>query len=295
VAKKEGKGMIHPAARMISMEGMAGSFLVTGTDKIRSGYGNGDCVLLDFQHNLFALSDSTERFSRSSRDLLERLHGGVALNGVPGNIEDWRALVNGVFALQNYRHKATFSCVALSKDGDSVTLRALNGGDSVIMVVNASSGKVEYMSRSDMYFAGRSREIAHVAEIRLSGDEYRVMLFSDGIADIAKLSGAGVLEMMMGAADGGVSELPARIRERVDRIDGIPGAEYDDAGFLVLDPGKCLGSRGPAILMGGTSPQEEAKYQRDYRRSSDWGRWMDMDEMESRGDGVRECGISILQ
>lgn len=287
--------MINAAARMISKEGRAGALIVTGTDKIRSGYGNGDCVLMDFGHAVFALSDSTERHARASRELLERLHGSIAESGTPDDIAGWRNLVNGVFALQNYRHKATFSCVALSSGRSGViTLTALNGGDSAIFVINVDSGKVEYVSSTDMYFAGRSREIAHAAELNLADAEYRVVLCSDGLSDIAKLHGNSVPEMLLAAAGSKVGEVPARFREIVGAIDGLPGAEYDDTGVLVLDPRACLEREGLALIMGGTGPHEEAEYQRKLRRSAEWDRWVSMEEMEQSGDVARECGISIL-
>ena len=286
--------MINAAARMISIEGQAGALIVTGTDKIRSGYGNGDCVLMDFGHAVFALSDSTERHARASRELLERLHGSIAESGPPAGIGGWRGLVNGVFAQQNYRHKATFSCVALSGRSGAITLTALNGGDSAIFVINVDSGKVEYVSSTDMYFAGRSREIAHAAELNLADAEYRVVLCSDGLSDIAKLHGKSVVEMLLAAAGSKVNEVPARFREIVGTIDGLPGAEYDDTGVLVLDPRACLEKEGLALIMGGTGPYEEGEYQRKLRRSAEWDRWVPVEEMERSRDVARECGISIL-
>jgi len=279
---------------MISMEGRAGAFLATGTDKVRSGYGNGDCVLMDFAHSVFALSDSTERHARASRELLERLRTAVAESGTPAGIGEWRAMVNGVFARQEYRHKATFSCVGLAERNGALTLTALNGGDSAIIVINVTERRVEYMSRPDMYFAGRSREIAHAAELVLSGDEYRVALCSDGMSDIAKLSGKSVVEMMMEAAASAVDGLPARFREMVESIDGTPGAEYDDAGTLVIDPRACMRRENIALIMGGTSPHEEAGYQQKLRRAPELDRWIAVEEVERRGDVARGCGITII-
>ncbi len=53
---------------MLSMDGRAGAILVTGTDKIRSGYGNGDCVLLDFRHRVLPspTARSAIRFHREN-------------------------------------------------------------------------------------------------------------------------------------------------------------------------------------------------------------------------------------
>lgn len=286
--------MINAAARMIAMEGRAGAFLATGTDKVRSGYGNGDCVLLDFGHAVFALSDSAERHARASRELLERLRAGIAEGGAPSGIDGWRALVNGVFVRQDYRHKATFSCVGLAERNGALTLTALNGGDSAIIVINVTSRRVEYMSRPDMYFAGRSREIAHAAELVLLDAEYRVALCSDGMSDIAKFSGKSVVEMMMDGASSSVDELPGRFRKMLEAIDEKPGAEYDDTGTLVIDPRACLKRENLSLIMGGTSPHEEAGYQENLRRSAEWDRWIALDELELRGELARGCGITII-
>ncbi|MBP7586164.1 MAG: hypothetical protein KBA61_19130, partial [Spirochaetes bacterium] len=87
--------MINAAARMISMEGRAGAFLATGTDKVRSGYGNGDCLYFDFENMVFAVADATERFPWASRDLLNRLSESLAKSGPPDTAAGWKELVNG--------------------------------------------------------------------------------------------------------------------------------------------------------------------------------------------------------
>ncbi len=271
----------------------AGAILVTGTDKIRSGYGNGDCVMMDFDHSVFALSDSTERYSRASRDFLARLHALLSGKGAPRDIAAWRSLVNEVYAVQDYRHKATFSCAALRKSGNEVVLTVLNGGDSVIAVLNRKNGEAEYVSKPDMNFAGRSKTIAHISELVVH-DRHLVALFSDGLADIAKLHGKTVFEFIALMAEGGIESVPGRVRDYLEKIIQSDKAEYDDASLLIFDPMTCDESEGGVLLMGGSTPQEEVRYQRYVRPFPQWDRWMEVDEIMGNDELARECGIRII-
>ena len=76
------------------MAGAVCGGISTGTDKIRSGYGNGDCLYFDFEHMVFAVADGTERFPWASRDLLNRLSESLAKSGTPDTAEGWKELIN---------------------------------------------------------------------------------------------------------------------------------------------------------------------------------------------------------
>jgi hypothetical protein len=285
-------GMINAALRMAAIQDRAGAILITGTDKIRSGFGNGDCVMMDFDHAVFALSDSAERYSRASREFLERLHGSLVSHGVPSDIAAWRNCANDLYAAQEYRHKATFSCAALRREGQSVVLTALNGGDSVIVALNRISGAVQYLSRPDMCFAGRSKTISHVAEIKLGKDAI-VALFSDGFFDIAKIVNESAFDLIVRASRDGVHRIAETVRRIVEgRVNH--DAEYDDVSLLLLDPVHCVEGGNGALVMGGSTPQEEHRYQYNIRRVSSFDRWMELDEVVQNDVLARECGIRIL-
>ncbi len=278
---------------MVSLGERAGAILVTGTDKIRSGYGNGDCVMMDSDHSVFALSDSTERYSRASRDFLERLHTALMAKGVPYNIDAWCTLVNEVYAAQDYQHKTTFSCATLRKGTDGIIMTALNGGDSSIAVVHGKSKAIEYMSRPDMNFAGRSTKISHVAEVNLSHD-CLVVIYSDGLADVARYAGTSVTELIVDVSGKGVEEFPVYTREIIEKISGDPRIEYDDIALLIFDPFACCGKGDGVIIMGGSTPQEEMRYQKNVRPSTEWDRWMEVDEIIGNDALARECSIRII-
>ena len=53
---------INPSKRILKLPGALCGGISTGSDKIRSGYGNGDCLYFDFEHLVFAVADGSERF-----------------------------------------------------------------------------------------------------------------------------------------------------------------------------------------------------------------------------------------
>ena len=77
---------INPSKRILKMPGALCGGISTGTDKIRSGYGNGDCLYFDFEHLVFAVADGSERFPWASRDLLNRLSESLAQSGSPDTV-----------------------------------------------------------------------------------------------------------------------------------------------------------------------------------------------------------------
>jgi len=46
---------INPSKRILKLPGVLCGGISTGTDKFRSGYGNGDCLFFDFEHMVFAI------------------------------------------------------------------------------------------------------------------------------------------------------------------------------------------------------------------------------------------------
>jgi len=290
------KGLrINPEARMVVKEYEYGALLVTGRDKIKSGYGNGDCLLMNMKHFFFALSDSTERYSRASRDILERLCDEVDDKGVPEHKEEWLDLVNDVFAPQKYHHKATFSLAAIKRHEAGASICIINGGDSTVNIVNKVTGKVEYRTESNMNFAGRSKTISGAMELTLRGDGYRLVMASDGLADVARFCKRDLTEMMgTDLTDGNVHDVPEKLRELIRAADlgGIAG-NYDDIGIIVIDPMSLEMNNNVQIVMGGTNPGEEDAYQRRIAGSSIGDRWISMDELPEKARHMNMCGIKV--
>lgn len=286
---------IQPDARIVVKENECGALIVTGSDKIRSGYGNGDCLLLNLRDFFFALSDSTERYSRASRDILERLGEEVDRVGVPERKEGWLELVNRVFAVQKYHHKATFSLAAVKRTIAGVSLCIINGGDSTVTVLNRKTGAVEYRTVANMNFAGRSKGISGVMELALKGEDYRLVMASDGLSDAARLLGKDVAGMTGSfLAREKVHLIPQRLREMircaVDR--GMTG-NYDDIGLIVADLAGLSSNGHTRIVMGGTSPVEEHAYQKKIREAGSSDEWISLQDLPMMEEHVRMCGIRV--
>ncbi|HQG30468.1 MAG TPA: hypothetical protein PLA83_00955 [Deltaproteobacteria bacterium] len=286
---------INPVSRMIVKKNECGALIVTGRDKIKSGYGNGDCLLLNLKHSFFALSDSTERHSRASSDLLGRLSDEVGREGVPEGKKEWLDLVNRVFAVQKYQHKATFSLAAIRHSGTEASICIINGGDSAVTVVNKVTGRVEYATVPNMNFAGRSKGISGVMEVVLKGSEYRLVMASDGLSDVARFRGMDMAEMMKSFLScEQVHRIPEKLGDMIRSADakGVAG-NYDDIGIIVVDPAHLAADCNAQIVMGGTSPIEEKAYQKNVNGSGSRGEWIPLKDLPEKIGHINMCGIRI--
>ncbi len=264
----------------------------TGTDKIRSGYGNGDCLYFDFEHLVFAVADGSERFPWASRDLLNRLSESLAQSGVPDTVLGWRDLINKeIYSEQKYQHKTTFSCVAIIPEGEGICLIISHGGDSAVTVMNSVTGSICQQTGRDMNFAGRSKDIVDVKEYRTADRDIRVLLSTDGFDDVWRFC---LRQSLLGGARDVFERYPVgSICEMISSIlqQNIGRFEYDDIGFIVIDPYRTERINGTMVIMGGTRPYEEQQYQLEYASglNDQWvteGKWDEHDEVFTRA-GIR--------
>ena len=286
---------INPDARIIVKKNEYGALIVTGHDKIKSGYGNGDCLLLNLKDTFFALSDSAERYSQASRDILERLGEEVDREGVPVKKEEWLDLVNRVFAVQKYQHKATFSLAAVRRNATGASLCIINGGDSVVTVVSRTKGRVEYRTEPNMNFAGRSKGISGVVELTLKGKEYRLVMASDGLSDVARFCRVDIADMMgTFLSREHVHQIPEKLLEMIRSAEsrGIAG-NYDDIGIIVVDPMNLARNSDVQIMMGGTNPIEENAYQKKMSDSGSFDEWISLKDLPEKATYINMCGIRV--
>jgi hypothetical protein len=283
---------INPAKRILKMPGAMCGGITTGSDKIRSGYGNGDCLYFDFEHLVFAVADGSERFPWASRDLLNRLAESLARTGAPDTVRGWRDLLNSeVYSEQKYQHKTTFSCIAIRRDGEDVLLVIAHGGDSAVTVMNSATGKIRRQTGRDMNFAGRSKEIVDVTQYRIADRDSRVLISTDGFDDVWRFS---LRQSLLGGARDVFERYPVDcICEMISGIlqENRGVFEYDDVGFIIIDPYRTERISGMAVIMGGTRPYEEQQYLLEYSSGSHdrWvpaGQWADHDDLFA-GAGIR--------
>ena len=287
--------VMNPARRILKMPGVLCGGISTGSDKIRSGYGNGDCLYFDFEHLVFAVADGTERFPWASRDLLKRLWESLARSGVPDTVDGWRALLNSdIYAGQKYQHKTTFSCVAVRRDGEDVRLIIAHGGDSAVTVLNGATGAIRRQTGRDMNFAGRSKEIVDITAYPMADRDGRVLISSDGFDDVWRFC-------LHRSMFGGMQDLFAQcpVDGLCDMMHGIlvenrGRFEYDDAGMILLDPHRMARIKGTAVMMGGTRPYEEKRYRSDYA-SETYDGWVPEGQWAGHEAVLNGAGIQVLR
>lgn len=286
---------INAAKRILRLKGALSGSIFTGTDKVRSGYGNGDCLFFDFHHRVFAVADGTERFPWASRDILGRLSDALTQSGVPATAADWKALINRrVYAGQKYQHKTTFSCVAVSGEDDEISLTVAHGGDSVVLVIDSVSGDILFQTGRNMVFAGRSREIVDVIEHRVTDRNARVVIYSDGFDDLFNFC---IRQSFLTCLSDAFTAFPVdRLGERMHRMLGKNAGllEHDDIAFIAIDPFRLADLEKRRVLIGGTQPHEEKRF-RAGCENADLDRWVPHAGWATASESFLKSGITIQE
>jgi len=275
---------IDPFRRIARVEGTLSASIITGPDKVRSGFGNGDCVLLNFRKQVFAVADGTERYPEASSMLLRRLNDIINSSDRPLTSEGWRAMVQRAYGQQPYMYKTTLSLAAVIDGGVFI----VNGGDSMTIVVDAGDGSVLYRTVPDMYFAGRSKNIPGAARVDFNG-EVRIIIATDGFIDVLKHYTAGIaIESVPGEY---LSYPPDRMCGRLYNDLEVNGAaaDHDDIGVIFLDPGS-LETGDREVLMGGTTAAEERMFQ-EGRSGRPGKKWFSDNEWHLNGKMFAPSGI----
>ena len=277
------------STRCIQYAHTMSAMVKTGTDKIHNGFGNGDCILADLGRNLFAVSDATERFPWGSRNLLARLanlyifHDGL---NWPCRLQ---TAVEKACASQPYLHKSTLSAISLHKKGNALHCAICHGGDSRIMIISTSDGSIQYQSKADMNFAGRSRSSPKLTLMELTAPCTRIFLVTDGFQDFMHFLGTDTdsrfPEILWKLP---VHEVSAFIENLI--ASQSDQTAYDDIGCLILDPfQESIDS--PCLIMGGTRPDEEKSFQSHLTALHD--QWIGQDDWPDYSDQLSSAGILI--
>lgn len=276
--------MLNPYRRSICLPDKLGACLVTGTEKIRCGYGNGDCLLLDFHHRVFAVADATERFPQASRLLLERLAAAISETGPPGDETAFNILLDRVWSRQKYIHKTTLSCVVLVDGNDGPAAMLANNGDSTITFLNPNDGKVLFRTRADMNFAGRSKHPNAATTQCLNGSRPAIVLATDGLAGIGDIREVDIAQRP--------DHLAHWIGGRTQ--DASRPSEIDDIGAIVLatndfDPAAAHDT----VIMGGTRPGKETNFFQSTSQKPAMDRWDSIAAWQQTPEILELAGIQI--
>ncbi len=286
--KSEKPVLINPFRRMVGQKGALSALLVTGSDKVENGFGNGDCLLLDFSRLIFAVSDGSERYTHASRILLERFAGVISEQDVSPDISVLKKSVEAIYSGQKYTHKCTFSFVAFYKNRGEVTASISSGGDSMVIVADSSDGSIIFKTSSDMNFAGRSKNVPGISTLTLKNRKLRVIVATDGFTEalnrIEKSEHGRLPEWLF---KGSVCGIAGKFRQRFKRKRVI---NYDDIGMIIIDPfAVCHDDM--AIVIGGTLPSKEALFTSSFAPRT--GKWVEKERWPGNEEVFNSAGIRI--
>ncbi len=128
--------------------------------------------------------------------------------------------------------------------GKTSVLIISHGGDSVVTVMNSVTGSICQQTGRDMNFAGRSKEIVDVTQYRMADRDSRVLISTDGFDDVWRFC---MHQSLLGGArdvferypvDGICEMISGILEENKGRF------EYDDIGFIIIDPYRIGADRG---------------------------------------------------
>ncbi len=242
--------LVNPALRSVRFGNALTAALVGSWDKNDGMFGNGDCLLLDVRHRLFALSDASERSPQASRRLLQAI--AARIFAAP-----WPECLQSAWSSQPYVQKATFVGVQLRMDPRPEAV-VISGGDSTLCIFDEKTGNLLYRNPVDMHFVGRMSTAPLPVHVPLT-PESRLLLASDGLTDVLMQNGdeygSHVFRQM--------NDPNAWLDSLLDGVQRLRQAAFlhDDIAVIRIDPFALNDTTScDTLLLGGTTASEEKAF-----------------------------------
>jgi len=266
--------LLNPLRMSFQIADVLGGVLLCGEKGEGRFYGNGDCILLDGAAGLIGVADGTERSPDASRRFLSMMADQMQNGHRAGGEMRLRHFVEAAGEVLEgfpYEERSTFVCLLPADEG---SVFYISGGDSLFMQLDVQASEVVFRNRSNMGFTGRSREVSDFGRLQTKeGDVF--LLASDGLWDLAVEDGEDVAQVLLeGLKTDPVHCLPdCLVHTRHPAFRTGTNNPYDDFGMVLVDPAN-LSSFRSRVLLGGTSTDTEAHYQRLCRREALPSRYM---------------------
>ena len=241
---------LNPAQRRLRCGDALSACLIGKVQRHTESFGNCDCLLLDFYHRIFAVSDASERCCQASRRLLQAL--AVCACRMP-----WPDCLEAAWRTQPYVQKTT--CVGVHIEMTPTPCAVIvAGGDSLIWIVDRWNGKMLFRNAPDMHVAGGMSEMPGAIRVLLTPGS-RIVLASDGIMDVLERNGDDGAMVSGLDMDTTPMDWIGKI-QHVVRQKQCNAVVHDDIAVMVIDPFKDIAAWRQILLLGGTSPHEEARF-----------------------------------
>jgi hypothetical protein len=253
------------ARRSFTWPGVAGARVQAGLSPHQSPAGVGDCVLLNFQTGLFALSDSSDRDPSRSREFLLRFdrmvstHSGGGLGRTLNTVE-----IRGIAEtltrecekiLEAMRGAASCTCTGIHILKTHAGMRALlfHTGDSCVYEYDLLRRRLSTLAVQNFWMIGKTMRLYQITA--LSVKPHTVFIWTTDGVTFGRDEPTHAVKLGEMIDRGGVENLPDGIMHM-----GVPAEGFrDDAAVIALSV-QGLQYSHRRIIMGGTTARQESEY-----------------------------------
>ena len=94
----------------------------------------------------------------------------------------------------------------------------IHGGDSLVLIVDINTKEVKFQADANMNFVGRAKSLSEVINVPLKNGNERIIIASDGLADVARMAKYPLEEMCLDSASRfPVNEVPEQLGRFFER------------------------------------------------------------------------------
>jgi hypothetical protein len=259
---------LNQVRRAVRWDGFLGARLRSGSGRPDYLMGVGDCLLLDFGKGFFAVSDSSERNSSSSRIFMLRFAGlleGLQDIGLPriwlsDELVKLQAEVEAqsekILGEMSFTESCTFTGILILRTEKGWQGLILHTGDSLLLQYDLPAKTVRLATKSNFWMIGRTSRFFQVEYVSLS-EETRLLLATDGFSYLKTPEPQQREDFIRQIFEEyPVEKIPDLLIDGYD----TKGIAKDDLALISLHPARFT-YRNQRIIMGGTTSSHERSYQ----------------------------------
>jgi hypothetical protein len=278
-----GPVLVNRYRRAIQITGVLGARVQAGSFSAAGATGVGDCLLLNFSQQFFAVADGSDRNPSFSREFMKKFAALLTGTLTPARERiyedrDIRALKRHLMAesdrlLQSFSFGdgCTFTGILFLRTREGMTGLLFHTGDSLLFSCNLQTGRTRQWSKNNFWMAGRTSRFFQV-EDRSIRPHTHLLLATDGLTHIPfpsyKTREASIRSLFKTLS-------PEAIPDHLLGIDDIPKIGWDDLAIITFNPCS-LPVRG-SFLLGGTSRIEENIFQEEKRKGCYQDRYLPLE------------------
>jgi hypothetical protein len=276
--------LVNRFRRAVRLPGCLGARVQGGSIGSTAAAGMGDCLLLDFSRQFFAVADGSDRNPSLSREFMkqfaamlerslpagpQRIYGEMEVGRLKNHLRDKS---DHLLQTLSFGDGCTFTGLLLLQCPEGPAGLLFHTGDSLLFSCNLKTGRTRQWSKNNFWLVGRTSHFYQV-ETRPLHPQTRLLLATDGLAPLLS-SPSEKRETAIRTLFEGLSpdEIPDRLLDaRESRTAG-----RDDRSVITLDPGQMPGLKG-SLLLGGTSREEEQAFQEGKKKGALADRYLPLD------------------